>query len=214
MSLVAISASYGAAGSRVGPMLAERLAVPFLDRAIPIAVAERLDVSLDEATARDETVGGSVFERLLQGFIGGDAGTPMPLPSEALGADEFQRATEEVLRRQAATGEGVMLGRGAVIVLREDPRVLRVRLHGPPERRVEQAMALERLDRETAERGQRQLDRVHEEYARHFYGASLDDPSLYHLTIDTTAVAWPACVDIIATAAGALASGRPPTHSA
>ena len=36
MTLVAISASFGAGGSRIGPALAERLGVPFLDRAIPL----------------------------------------------------------------------------------------------------------------------------------------------------------------------------------
>jgi shikimate kinase len=54
VTLVALSASYGAGGSRVGPELAQRLDVPFVDRAIPTAVAERLRVPLDEAVAYDE----------------------------------------------------------------------------------------------------------------------------------------------------------------
>ena len=40
--LVTISASYGAGGSRIGPALAQRLGVEFLDRAIPTRVADRL----------------------------------------------------------------------------------------------------------------------------------------------------------------------------
>ena len=39
MTIVTVSASYGALGSEVGPRLAERLGVPFLDRAIPSEVA-------------------------------------------------------------------------------------------------------------------------------------------------------------------------------
>jgi len=42
--LIALSASYGAGGNAIGPALAERLGVPFLDRAIPIRVAARLRV--------------------------------------------------------------------------------------------------------------------------------------------------------------------------
>lgn len=205
MTLVALSASYGAGGSWVGPELAKRLDVPFLDRAIPIAVAERLDVPVDEATAYDEQPGGSVFERLLQGFIGGDAGIPTPVLPDTLRGEDFRRATEEVLLRQAGTGAGVILGRGAVVVLRDDPRVLRVRLDGPPDRRVAQAMRLEGLDRETAERGRRQLDRMHADYVRHFHGAELTDPSLYHLVIDTTAITLPACIDMIVAAVEAFA---------
>jgi cytidylate kinase len=208
MTLVAISAAYGAGGSRVGRGLAERLGVPFLDRAIPMAVAEQLEVPLDKAAAHDEQVGGSLLERLLQGFIGSDTGVPAPVPFEHLSGDEFRRATEEVLLRQAASGGGVILGRGAVIVLREDPRVVRVRLHGPAERRLRQAMQLEALDEATAERGLRRLDRVHEDYARRFYGVGLDDPELYHLVIDSTAIPLPTCTEVIAAAAGVFNAAR------
>lgn len=213
MTLVALSASYGAGGSRVGPALAGRLSVPFLDRAIPIAVAEELEVPLDDAAAHDERPGGSLFERLLEGFIGGDTGVPTPVLPDTLRGEDFRRATEDVLLGQAATGAGVILGRAAVVVLRDDPRVLRVRLDGPPDRRVEQAMELEDLDRETAERGRRQLDRMHDDYTRHFYGADLRDPSLYHLVLDTTAIALPVAVDIIAAAAGAFTGERRPARS-
>ena len=54
------------------------------------------------------------------------------------------------------------------------------------------------VDRETAERALRQSDRTHAEYVRHFYGARLDDPSLYHLALDSTAIPLDACVDVIA----------------
>src|SRR5205085_3553900 len=142
MALVALSASYGAAGSRIGPTLAERLGVPFLDRAIPLAVAERLEVSFDDAAAHDGQASGSWLERMLSGFIGVDSGVPAPLPADVFSSDDFRLATEEVLLHQASTGEGVILGRAAVVVLREDPRALRVRVTGPAERRVEQAMRM------------------------------------------------------------------------
>ena len=40
--VVTISAPYGAGGAYVGPRLAERVEVPFVDRAIPNEVAQRL----------------------------------------------------------------------------------------------------------------------------------------------------------------------------
>ena len=56
MTLVTLSAPYGAGGSQVGPAVAERLDLPFVDRAIPTGVAERLALTLREAVARDESV--------------------------------------------------------------------------------------------------------------------------------------------------------------
>ena len=201
MTLVAISAAYGAGGSQIAPALAERLGVPFVDRAIPMAVADELDIAYDDAATLDRQLGLSWLERVLSGFVGGDTGVPSPAPAGTITSDDFRRATEEALVNQAATGMGVILGRGAVIVLREDPRALRVRLDGPADRRLEQAMRLGNTDRDTAERAMKRLDRVHFDYAKHFYGVELRDLSLYHLVLDSTALPFETCVDLIAAAA-------------
>ena len=208
MTLVAMSASYGAGSTVIAPAVAERLGVPFVDRAIPLGVAEQLKITPDEAEAHETSTSESLLERMLRGFIGSDPGAPAPLPAaDEFSPEDFMRATEAVIRRQAATGHGVILGRGAVIVLREDPRVLRVRLTGPVERRKRQAIELGEIDAETADRALHQTDRAHAEYARRFYDADIDDPALYHLWIDGTAFAFEAAVEIIARAAQALSTG-------
>ena len=202
MTVIALSAAYGAGGSVIGPALAERLDLPFVDRAIPLAVADRLPVPYDAAAAHDEQAGRRWLDRVLSGFVGGDTGVPAPLPAETFSAEDFRRATDEVLLQQARTGKGVILGRGAVIVLREDPRVLRVRLDGPPARRVRLAMQLDpSLEEEAAERARARFDRTHETYARQFYGVDIRDPGLYHLIIDSTAIGVEECVELIALAA-------------
>jgi cytidylate kinase len=206
VTLVALSASYGAGGGRIGPALAERLGVPFVDRAIPTAVAEQLSVPLDEAVAHDEQTARSFLERMLGGFLGSDTGAPTPLPAQAMSGEDFRRATEEVLCRQAETGKGVILGRGGAVVLRENPRALRVRLDGPVERRVRQAMRLQHVDEETARQTVRRLDRAHAAYLKQFYGVDVNDPALYHLRIDSTAMPLEACVDLIELAARSLTS--------
>lgn len=204
MTLVTLSASYGAGGNVVGPDLAQRLGVPFLDRAIPLAVARQLEVPVETADAH-EVAGESFLDRLLRGFVAADVSVPAPMPAaEAFTSEDFARATEEVLREQAASGEGVILGRAGAIVLRDDPRVLRVRLDGPPQARAAQAMRLAGIDLETAERTMRKLDRTHADYARQFYGADIRDPSHYHLVIDSTAIPLALCVELIASAAGGL----------
>jgi cytidylate kinase len=205
MTLVALSAAYGAGGSLVGPALAERLGVPFLDRAISLAVAHELDVPLDDVAARDEHVTTGWLERLLRGFIGGDVSAPTPVPADTTSSQDFVRATEAAVRAQAASGEGVILGRGAVAILRDDPRALRVRLSGPPKQRLLHAMEIGGHDRATAERALQHADRTHAEYVRQFYGLRLDDPILYHLVVDSTAIDTETCVEVIARLAVAVA---------
>jgi hypothetical protein len=207
MTLIALSAAYGAAGSQIGPGLAQRLGVPFIDRGIALAVAERLDVSVDDALAHEEPSSKSLLERLLSGFLGADPGAPAPLPSDTVTPEDFHHASHQALLAQAATGRGVILGRGAVAALRKDDRVLRVRLSGPVERRIEHAMRARDLDRDTAARTVRALDRAHADYLRQFYDVDIRDPGLYHLMIDATAFVAEVCIDLIVAATEAFDAG-------
>jgi cytidylate kinase len=201
MPVVTISASYGAGGSHVGPQLAERLGVPFVDRAIPVVVAERLAVPLADALRHDEAVR-SVLERLLVRFApAAQAFSGAAPPEEILDERTYLQTTEAVIRERARSGDAVILGRAAAVVLRDEPRALHVRLDGPPERRIDQGMGGEHIDRKTAERHMRETDRAREAYVQQFYGVDARDASLYHLVIDSTAIGLDACVDLIARAA-------------
>lgn len=209
MTVVALSGAYGAGGSRIGPALAERLHVPFLDRAIPAAVAAELAVPFDDAEAHDDQLNATWIERLLAGLFAADLAAPLPVPAPARSAGDFRSATEAILLQTAANGDGVILGRGGAIVLRDRPGVLRARLHGPRERRIQQAMRLEGIDFATAQRRQRELDRAHATYAKHFYNADIDDPSLYHVVFDSTTIPLDTCVEMLLAAALSITTGAP-----
>lgn len=200
-ALVTLSASYGSAGSLIGPAVAEQLGVPFVDRMIPLGVARRLDVPIGDAVANDQTIASSWVERILRRFATLDTGAPVPLGTGDFSIDEFRRATEEVISRQAATGAGVILGRAGAVLLRDDPRVLRVRLDGPVEERILQVVTLGDLSEDDARDALTKADRTHEAYVKHFYAEDVHDPRLYHLVIDSTAIPVPACADMIVAAA-------------
>jgi cytidylate kinase len=205
MTLVTLSASYGAGGSQIGPELARRLEVPFVDRAIPTGVAERLAVPLAEAIARDDAVR-STLERLLRHFApAAQAFSGAAPPIDFVDDRSYLAATEQVIRERAAGGSAVILGRAGAVVLSDEPRALHVRLDGPQARRIEQAMRIEHVDRETAQRRMKETDRAREAYVQQFYGIDPRDPSLYHLLLDSTAIALDACVELIALAASARA---------
>ena len=201
MTIVTVSAAYGALGSEVGPRLAERLGVPFLDRAIPSEVAERLAIPLEDAAARDESLGGLLSRMAMRLAPMGQAFGATATAQDALDEEAFRRTTESIIREHAATGEVVVLGRAGALVLRDDPRAFHVRLDGPRSRRIEIAMRRTEMDRAEVERQLTETDRAREAYVRYFYRADARDPALYHLTIDSTALPLNALVDLIVLAA-------------
>jgi cytidylate kinase len=172
-SLVAISSPYGAGGSRVAPALAARLGVPFLDRPAGTEL----------------------------GSIGLAWGTPAGMELEDLvPGDARRREIEAELRALQERGGGVVLGRAAAVLLRDDPRVLRVLLTGPPERRIEQAMAIEGIDRETAAVRLQRTDRARIAYHETLYCVDPRSPHLYHLMVDSTAIPLDTVVDLLVAA--------------
>ena len=200
--VVTLSASFGALGSVIGPRVAARLEVPFLDRAISVEVAEHLAVSVEEAEAHDDRSEHGLG-RLLASFssvptLGGAA----PAPAVRHDEREFKEETERVLRALARDG-GVILGRAGALVLAEHPGALHVRLDGPVEARVAQVVRLGGLEEPEAGRRRRDADSARDAYVKHFYGQESADARLYHLTLDSTAIDPGTCVELIVTAARA-----------
>ncbi len=196
--LVTISASYGAGGSQIGPAVAERLGVEFLDRAIPTSVADRLGCTLDDALAHDESLGDAIG-RLASSFALLPELAGAMVQAGYLAGEDYRRETERLIKEHADSG-AVILGRAGAVILRDHPGALHVRLDGPPERRVAQAVEIEGLSPSDAERLRKDGDRAREAYVRHFYGCDAKDPSLYHLVIDSTALSKETVVEIIAAA--------------
>jgi hypothetical protein len=193
--LVTVSASYGAGGSVVGPALAERLGVPFLQRATTTAggtaepgpCAERL-----ERGEADTTPTHRLFASFIQAMPTGPTQSPPPSRHQ----DEIlRRHCEEGIRRVAAADAGVILGRGAALVLKD--RGFHVRLDGPPAARLVQGAAIEGVSAEEARRHMEAADRARTAYVRRLYRADPADPRHYHLVIDSTAIPLDTVTEII-----------------
>jgi cytidylate kinase len=193
VTLVTISATYGSGGSLIAPALAERLGVPFLGR----PPGPDLDAEVEEPR-------GHLLSRLAS--LGLAWGTPAGMELDELMPDHAERERiEQEVRELAAGGEGVILGRGAAILLHEDERVLHVLLDGPRAARVRQAMEIGSLDHETAERQVARVDRFRRAYIETLYGVDLKEAGVCQLVLDSTALPREDCVELIARAALARA---------
>jgi cytidylate kinase len=197
MTLITIGATYGAGGSRIAPELASVLGVPFLGR----PEVPGLSADTGELQAVGEGMGSKgLLSRLAS--IAVSWGTPAGMTCEELLPDETRRRElEREVHAFAAAGSGVILGRGAAVLLHDRPGALHVLLDGPEDARVEQAMVVEGIDRQTAEKRRTQMDRFRHAYIEDLYGVSAREPGLFHLVLDSTAIPLDHCVELIADAA-------------
>jgi cytidylate kinase len=204
---VTISAGYGAGGSIIAPEVARRLGLPLLDRAISSHVAAQLQVTVQEAESGDvrRSLGGRFFSVLapLAGGVlcaGTDAAPPEALPLPPPDDAALFREQAEAIMTAALTDGAVILGRAGAAAFHERPDVLCVRLFGAAEARIAQAARIEDVDPATARQRLPEVDRARAQYVRRLYAMDIDDPSLYCLQIDSTAIPLETCASLIATA--------------
>jgi cytidylate kinase len=206
--LITVSASYGAGGSVVAPALAGRLGLPFLQRvttseghlAKPGPCEEQL--SAEEA----KTI---PAHRLLAHLTQAMPAGPTASPPSTHHQDEHLRGHGEAgIRRLLAGGGGVILGRGAAVVLGKD-RGFHVRLDGPADRRAAQGAAIEGISLDQARARLRAADKARTAYVRRLYRCDPADASLYHLVLDSTAIPLDTVIELIVTAARAHGAPAP-----
>jgi cytidylate kinase len=194
--LVTISAAYGAGGSVVAPGLAQRLGVPFLQRATTNE-GDATDAGPCAEQLTPDEASSTPVHRLLASFTHAlpVGPTQSPPPSHLL-EEDLRGSAEAGIRRLAAAGQGVILGRAAAVVLGKDLG-FHVRLDGPADRRAAQGAVIEGIGPEEAVRRLHTADKARTAYVRRLYRVNPADTSHYHLVIDSTAIPLEAVTELI-----------------
>jgi cytidylate kinase len=197
--VITVSASYGAGGSVIAEALARRLGVPLLARATapPGALADRDRAG--ESLSHEERKTTPVHWLLASLTAAVPLGPTASPPSTVHQYDELRGRGEAEIASFVAAGGGVILGRAAAVVLGKD-RAFHVRLDGPEDRRVTQGAAIEHVDLQESRARLRAADAARTAYVRRLYRVDPANPTLYHLMIDTTAVALQDAVELILSA--------------
>jgi cytidylate kinase len=113
----------------------------------------------------------------------------------------YRIAVEQIMEELAAEGNVVIQGRAGQIILKDRADTLHVRIVAPKTLRVERIAKKLDITREQALAQVEASDRYRANYLRRFYKARWDDPSLYHLVLNTAYLTPQQAVAIICQAA-------------
>jgi hypothetical protein len=100
------------------------------------------------------------------------------------------RKSADAILHLAELGNVIMIGRAANLVTAKLPYAFHVRLVGSLERRARHMEELEGLTPKAALEFVRREDRARERYVRKYFNKDTNDPSLYHLTINTDLISY------------------------
>jgi cytidylate kinase len=201
MPIVTISRQYGAGGSSVAAIVADKLGAEVLDKKLIEEVAARLALRPSEVADQEERPR-TYLERLVRSLStlepGMGAGWAPPYPDPLFDPrKEIIALTEQGIREAAAGGNVVIVGRGAGFVLRENPAVFRVFLRAPESVRARTLMERFGLTEAEASRKMHETDSNRAAYIHQLYGHDWCDPDEYDLIVNTGRVGYQAAAEII-----------------
>jgi cytidylate kinase len=218
MPVITISRQFGAAGVPVARMLAERLDLEFLDRAIVAQVAVRSGIPENELEMYDERLP-TFWQRVAAALTASSPEVAMPSVeyaeqvSHLTTHDRLVAITRSVIEEAAERGNVVIVGRGAAFVLGRQPGTLHVQLHAGLDARIRYLMSRveeipgEQIPDEKALRALcSSIDATRANYVRSLFGTDWLDARNYDVSLDTGRLGVAKTVGLIESAIEALDS--------
>jgi cytidylate kinase len=108
--------------------------------------------------------------------------------------------TVETILRLAQMGRVILVGRGANVITSQMENVFHVRLVGTLEKRIERVQQAYDLTRHDAVRFIEKEDRGRRRYLKDHFHKDIDDPTIYHLVVNTDRISHEATAALIGNA--------------
>jgi cytidylate kinase len=198
MRAITISREYGSGGGEIAARVAKRLGWQLIDHEVVVRVAQKLQVSEEEAEEHDECVEG-LASRILKSLRLGHPTMPVTVEiPPSMDSRAFYEARCQVIEGAVASGHVVIVGRGAQAHLAQRRDVLHVRIVAPFELRIAYVMSREGLAREAAQARILKKDQERARYLERFYHLHPGDPHLYDLVLNTGILDLESASEVIA----------------
>jgi len=202
--VLSISRQVGTAGEEVAREAAARLGFRYIDYQVIQDAAQEAGVSPETVSESEHTP--SLMTRFLESLARSPGvpvtgwADPAPLTTSPLfTSTDYRRFVESAIRDIAESGNAVIVGHAAQVILRDRFDTVRVLVTGSPGFRARRIMAGMDVDEKTALKTVERTDNERVDYFRRFYDTGWLSPCTYDLTINTDHLNAAQCAEVIAT---------------
>jgi cytidylate kinase len=186
--VITINRELGSGGRTIGRLLAEKLDVPFYDKAVIKALQEKYHLTIHEIErlkGRKHSWWADV-ERILK--IDGGMSMNYYLPQKGnapdlLTTDEMFKTETQILQDLAAEKSCVVAGRSGFHVFREHPNHLSILIQASMEYRIKRVTRKHNCTEDEARKTIDKVDKMRENYVKKYTGTSRYDTRNYQLVI-------------------------------
>jgi cytidylate kinase len=180
---ITVEREYGAGGSAVAQVLAERLGWQLWDGQIACEIASRLKCRVEAVEKREERLD-PVFYRLAKVFMRGSYEEHAVGKLELLDAEHLAELSEAIITDIASKGNAVLVGRGAPWFLRSRSDTFSFFVYAPFENKVQQIMKRGKT-REEAEHLVETVDLDRAAFVKKYFDKSWPLREIYDLMVNS-----------------------------
>ncbi len=195
-TVITIGRQFGSGGRYVGRLLAEKLGIPFYDKELLSEAAKGSGICEQILEEHDEKPTRSLLFSLVTGMQShvstGAFYMDMPLNHRIF------LAQFDAIRRIAAEGPCVIVGRCADYVLRDDPHTASIFVKADMPSKVDRAVKYYGIEADKAEERIRRADKQRASYYNYYATATWGDVENYDLVVDTGVLGVEGAVELIA----------------
>ena len=178
MAVITISRQLGSLGTTLGHIVAERLGYQLVHREI---------INRAACLAGDPELALATIDEL--GLLG--------IEPDNAHQDAYLRAVKMVIEDLADAGQTIIVGRAGQAILKDRPGVFHLRVVAPVEIRIARIVEAHGVSSEAARAQVNDSDRYRRGYLHRFYHINWEDPTLYHLVINTGHLALEDAADVV-----------------
>ncbi|MBR3109700.1 MAG: cytidylate kinase-like family protein, partial [Prevotella sp.] len=185
--VITINRELGSGGRTVGRILAEKLGVPYYDKALTKPLEEKFDMSIDQIEELKGT-NRSWWENIKRVLIlGEDAANSSEYYDEEkkklVTSEAVLKAEKEILQSIANEESCVIAGRSAFFVTNGHQNRLNILIQASMESRLKRVMAKQGISEKEAKKIIKEVDETREEYMKNNAHTSRYDTRNYDLVI-------------------------------
>ena len=185
--VITINRELGSGGRTVGRILAEKLGVPYYDKALTKPLEEKFDMSIDqiERLKGNNRSWWEDIKRVL--ILGEEAANSSEYYDEEknrlVTSEAVLKAEKEILYSIAIKESCVIAGRSAFFAMNGFPNHLNILIQASMEYRLNRVMEKQKLTEKEAKKVIKEVDETREEYLKNNAGTSRYDTRNYDLVI-------------------------------
>lgn len=199
--IITINRELGSGGRTVGRKLAEKLNVPYYDKALALALQKKYHLSSEELERLKGQEQGwwAELKRTLAGPNSEDTFfvTEMGNEPEVLETEAVFRAETEILKAIAKEESCVIAGRSAFYVFRDHPNHLNILIQASMPCRMARVAREQNMSKEEARLTIDKVDKMRENYVNKFTRTSRYDSRNYQLVINMDELSEEGAVELI-----------------